>query len=370
MMLTNKKILIVGAGITGLTIAALLRINNNTQDITIIEERDHIGGNLYDYTQDGVIVQKYGPHVIHTNQKKIWDFIVSHTDVYRYQHKVVGSIDGQYLPMPVNLNTLKCVLSDWLYKKFEECMHKYYKYDIEISLYDMLYHHDDIIKTVANCIYENVLLNYTMKQWDKKPEEVDPEMLRCATFKFNKDDRYYDEKYQGVPTYGYTKLCETICTTYKLDINLNTPFKRHMINEYDIIIYTGSIDNEELCDIAYANSLPYVGVSLSIQQQRNIQPAAVVNYPNMYNYTRITDYSYFNKEFNKDYTYISVEYPYICNESKFYPSSNDDHIKLYETIKNTLPKHVIPCGRLGNYKHMSIDQAIEEAFEIVQKFKK
>ena len=369
-MLRDKRVLIVGSGISGITIAALLKATNPEQDLTIIEEKNHIGGNLYDYERDGMIIQKYGPHVIHTENKRVWDFFVDHTEMYRYQHKVVGSVDGQYISMPMNLTGLKCVLSDYLYNQFEEHMHMYYTYDTEISLYDLIHHENDIIKVVATHIYENILLNYTLKQWSLPPEKVDRKLLQCAKFRFNKDSRYYDEPYQGVPLYGYTKMFEKICNTYKLNVQLNTPFKYSILNNYDLIFYTGSIENPELHGCHKFNSLPYVGVNVSVYQQHNKLPAAVVNYPNMYNFTRMTDYSYFNRDWDKDYTYISVEYPYECKDSKFYPVNNKYNQRIYREIKHQLPANVIPCGRLGNYKYMTISQTVEEAFNLVQKYQK
>lgn len=369
-MLRNKKVLIVGSGISGITIAALLKATNPDQDLTIIEERNHIGGNLYDYERDGMFIQKYGPHVIHTSNKSVWDFFVNHTEMYRYQHKVAGSVDGQHITMPMNLNGLKDVLSDYLYNQFEDHMHENYEYDNEISLYTMMNHGDAVIRTVAKHIYENILLNYTMKQWNLPPEKVDRNLLQCANFRFNKDSRYYDEPYQGVPLYGYTKMFENICNIYKLKIQFNTSFKYHMLNDYDIIFYTGSIENPELHNYQISDVLPYVGVNVSVYQQHNKLPAAVVNYPNMYNFTRMTDYSYFNRDWDKDYTYISVEYPYECKDSKFYPVDTKENRQIYRDIKHKLPLNVIPCGRLGNYKYMTIGQTVEEAFNLIQKYQK
>ena len=369
-MLRDKKILIVGSGITGITIATLLKVNNPDQNITIIEERDHIGGNLYDYNQNGMIVQKYGPHVIHTNNRHVWEFLANYTEMYRYQHKVVGCVDGKYLSMPMNLDGLKEVLSDYLYNAFEKSMHMNFEYDTEISLLQMLQHSDPIIKQVANHIYENILINYTQKQWNLKPEDVDRELLQCGRFRFNKDCRYYDQTYQGVPLHGYHKLFETMCKTHDLHVHNHTPFVRSMIDAYDIIFYTGSIDNTELHDNIDFEQLPYVGVNVNIHQQHKKTPAAVVNYPNMYNFTRMTDYSYFNRDWDKDYTYISVEYPYNCNDSKFYPIENMKNKLLYETLKQNLPSNVIPCGRLGKYKYITISQAVQSAFDIVQKYQK
>lgn len=369
-MVRNEKVLIVGSGITGITIATLLKVNNPDQDITIIEERNHIGGNLYDYDYDGLIVQKYGPHVIHTNNKHVWDFIVNYTEMYRYQHKVVGCVNGKYLSMPMNLDGLKEVLSDYLYAQFEKSMHSNFDYDIEIPLIVLLDHEDLIIRQVAKHIYDNILLNYTQKQWNMKPEHVRRELLQCGKFRFNKDCRYYNQTYQGVPLYGYNKMFANICKTHNLNVNTNTSFTRNMLNEYDIIFYTGSIDNIELHDTELYQQLPYVGVNVNIYQQYKKLPAATVNYPNMYNFTRMTDYSYFNRDWNKDFTYISVEYPYNCNDSKFYPIETIENEQLYNKIKATLPSNVIPCGRLGNYKYMTISQSIEQAFEIVQKYQK
>ena len=235
--------LIVGAGLAGSVLAE--RIATILQkNVLVIDRRNHIGGNCFDYQNEfAITIQKYGPHIFHTNSKKIWDYISQFTDWHHYFHKVLALIDGELVPIPFNINSLYQLFSPNYAKKIEKKLLENYQFGSKIPIFNLLKSNDNDLKLLADYIYQNVFLGYNLKQWGIKPEELDPSVANRVPILLNRDNRYFQDKYQGIPAEGYTKIFERMLDNPNIELQLNTDYKDVInITQYDNLIYTGAID--------------------------------------------------------------------------------------------------------------------------------
>ena len=365
------SIIVVGAGISGATIARLLA--EQGKNVEIIDKKSHIGGNCYDYyDENGICVHKYGTHIFHTDDKKVWDFVSRFTKFHPYMHKVLGYIDGQLVPIPFNLNSIAKLFPDALGKRIECKLVEKFGLNKKIPILELRNTSDDDLSFLSDYIYEKVFLHYTMKQWGQKPEDIDPSVTARVPVYVSKDDRYFQNKYQGIPLNGYTKMIENMLNHPKIKVSLNTDWnllKKEHCN--DKIYYSGPID--ELMDYEYGE-LPYRSVSLDFRtyNMKYFQECAVVNYPNNYDFTRIGEYKYFLQD-NSCKTVVSFEYPeqYVRGKNEpYYPIVSDLNSKLYdkyvENAKKIYP-NIFFCGRLGDYKYYDMDKAIFRCFSLLTK---
>ena len=226
---------IVGAGFAGCVLAERIA-NELNKKVLIIEKRNHIGGNAYDcYNEDGILIHKYGPHIFHTNNKEVWDYLSKFTEWYHYQHRVLAYVDGQTVPMPINLDTINKLYNtnftpDELNKFFEKVRDK---------KEEILNSEDMVISKVGKDLYEKFFKGYTKKQWDLYPYELEPEVTARIPIRTNRDDRYFTDKYQGMPKYGYIKMFENMLNNKNIHIMLNTDYKEVIDSiEYEKLIYT------------------------------------------------------------------------------------------------------------------------------------
>lgn len=229
--------LIVGSGLAGTTSARLLA--EFGKKILVIEKRLHPGGNVYDYyNEHGILVHKYGPHIFHTNYKDVWDFLSRFTEWRNYQHRVLSYVNGQYLPMPINLDTIN-KLYNTNYNSFT-IPHFFNKVKEDIEINNS---RDMVISKVGVELYELFFKGYTKKQWDLYPEELDKEVTARIPIRYNRDDRYFTDKYQGIPINGYTNMINNMLVHENICILLKTDYKE-VVNwiEYKKMIYTGPID--------------------------------------------------------------------------------------------------------------------------------
>ena len=233
------KYVVVGAGLSGLTIAERIA-NCLNESVLIIEKRKHIGGNCHDfYNEDGILTHSYGPHIFHTNYKEVWDYLNQFTKWYYYQHRVLTYIDGQLIPMPITTETINRLynlnLSNF---EVEEFLSKQSQPIVEIKNSE-----DVVLSKAGKDIYEKFFKNYTKKQWDVYPNELDKSVISRIPVRYNRDTRYFTNKYQGLPKFGYTNMLIKMINNPKIHILLNTDYK-DIINDltYEKLVYTGPVD--------------------------------------------------------------------------------------------------------------------------------
>ena len=236
------KNIIIGAGLSGAIVARKIA-EELDETVLVIDRKDHIAGNIYDYkdTKTGITVHKYGPHIFHTNIKEVWDYLSRFTEWHYFYLKPNVMIEGNAVTLPFNLTTLYEVFSYPMAKELEVKLVNQYGYGVKVPVLDLKNTDDDNLKFLADYIYEHVFVNYTTKQWGLKPEEIDPSVTARVPVYISHDNRYFQDKYQGIPLKGYTKMVEQILNHPNIKVKLNTDFK-DVNGEFERIIYTGAID--------------------------------------------------------------------------------------------------------------------------------
>ena len=367
------KNLIVGAGFSGTTIARKIATELN-EEVLVIDARPHIAGNCYDYLDNNSIcIHQYGTHIFHTNLKNVWNYVSQFTKWYPYMHQVKGYIDGQEVPIPFNLNSIHQVFPKSMADKLEQKLIDSFGFNVKVPILQLMGTGDKDLEFLANYIYEKVFLHYTLKQWGMKPEDLDPAVTGRVPIYISRDNRYFQDPYQGIPLEGYTKVIEKMLSHPKIQLQLNTKFediKDKVL--YDRLFYTGPIDeffNYELGHLPY-RSLKFDFVEFD---KPYFQSGACINYPNNYDFTRIGEYKYFlDNKSNK--TVVSFEYPENFEQGKnerFYPIIKNENQALYKHYleKANSLKNVYFLGRLGDYKYYDMDKTIARALELFEKIK-
>ena len=365
-----RKNLVVGAGFSGATIANLLAENLN-EEVVVIDRKPHIAGNCFDYLDENkIMIHKYGSHIFHTNSEKVWNFLKKFTDFSTYMHEVIAIIDGIEANIPFNFNTLYKVFPNSLAERLERKLLEKFEYNKKVPILDFQSQDDEDLKFLANYIYEKVFLNYTSKQWGTSPENIDGSVTARVPVYLSKDNRYFQDKYQGIPLDGYTSIVNKMLTHKRIKLMLNTPYTSS--KGYDRVFFTGSID--EYFNYKYG-VLPYRSVSFKFEEHDKefYQSHACVNYPNNYDFTRIHEYKHY-LENKSSKTVIAKEYSEafeIGKNDRYYPISNDDTQKLYNMYQNDAKAcgDVFFLGRLGDYRYYNMDSAIERAIELYEEIK-
>jgi len=362
-------ILVVGAGFSGAAIANLLA-DKADEKVLIIDKKKHIGGNCYDYRdENGIMIHAYGSHIFHTNSEKVWKFLKQFTDFNTYMHKVIGVLDGIETHIPFNFNTLYDVFPQSYAELLEQKLLDNFNINTKVPILEFQKQDDDDLKYLANYVYEKIFLHYTTKQWGVSPKDVDGAVTARVPVYLSKDNRYFQDKYQGIPLEGYTKVIENMLNHKNIKIKLNTDFKDIDMNKFDKIFYTGSID--EFFDYKFGQ-LPYRSVKFKLETHNKAyyQSNACVNYPCNYDFTRIHEYKYYLDD-KSDKTVIAKEYSedfVLGKNERYYPIPNDDNFELYNKYHQEADKlnNVYFLGRLGDYKYYNMDGAIERAIELFE----
>ena len=363
--------LVTGCGLSGAVIARLLA--DKGEKVLVIDKKNHIAGNIYDYRdENGIFIHKYGSHIFHTNNEKVWNFLNRFTSFNTYMHKVIAVIDGIETTIPFNINTLYDVFPQTLAKRLEEKLLEKFKYNTKVPILEFQKYNDSDLKFLSDYIYEKVFLQYTAKQWGKNPDEIDSAVTARVPVYISKDDRYFQDKYQGIPLNGYTKMVENILNHPNIEVKLNTDFKTFATENPDFIkkcriFYTGSID--EFFNYKYGE-LPYRSVNFKFEtyDREFYQSNAVVNYPCNYDFTRIHEYKYYLNDKSAK-TVIAKEYSEYFENGKnerYYPIVNEDNKTLYQQYLKDTPQNVYFLGRLGDYKYYDMDKAAERAINLFE----
>lgn len=361
------KNLVVGAGFSGAVIANLIATKLN-EKVVVIDKKCHIAGNSYDYRdKNGIMIHKYGSHIFHTSNERAWDFVCQFGKFNQYMHKVIALIDGIETIIPFNFNTLYDLFPQTMARRLEEKLLEKFEYNTKVPILEFQKQDDKDLKYLSNYIYEKVFLHYTIKQWGVSPSNVDGAVTARVPVYLSKDNRYFQDKYQGIPLEGYTKLIENILFHKNIKIRLNTDFKDINSNKFDRIFYTGSID--EYFDYKYGQ-LPYRSVKFELEEYERefYQSNSVVNYPCNYNFTRIHEYKHYLQD-KTDKTVIAKEYSEafeLGKNERYYPIPKEENRILYEKYlkEANLNKNIYFLGRLGDYKYYDMDKAILRAIEL------
>lgn len=355
----NFKYVIVGAGLAGLTIAE--RIANELKEkVLVIEKRNHIGGNVYDsYNEDGILIHNYGPHIFHTNDKEVYDYLSGFTVWNDFWHRVLTYVDGNLVPMPVTAETI-----NKLYNLNLDCfqVEEFLKKQA-VDIKEVKTSKDVALSKVGPDIYAKIFENYTKKQWGIDPAELDTSVISRIPIRLNRDTRYFADRYQGMPAHGYTKMCERMAENKNIKLMLNTDYREVMKDiTYDMLIYTGATDEY----YGYKHGkLAYRSVKFVFEtyDTEKFQEAPVVNYPNDYDYTRITEYKQLTSQ-NHPKTTIGKEFP-MAEGEPYYPFPTREHKEQFALYEEEMEKEtkVIFLGRLAEYRYYNMDGVVRRALD-------
>lgn len=373
--------IIIGSGFAG-AVAADIMAREKGKKVLVLEQRSHIGGNCYDKKDEhGILIHQYGPHIFHTFDREVYEYLSRYTDWLDYSHEVLGYIDGQYLPVPFNLNTLHMVYQEDKAGELEEKLIAAYGEGTKVPILKLRENEDSDIRDIAEFVYQNIFLKYTMKQWGKKPEEIDPAVTGRVPVLISHDNRYFTDTYQGMPKDGYTPMFEKMLSHPQIEVRTGVDamsvlrFDDHQIyfdnQKFEgPVIYTGAID--ELFGCRYGR-LPYRGLDFRFEyyEQEEYQPKAVVNYTVSEDYTRITEFKKLTGQ-TADGTTIVKEYPYAYTGEQgqipYYAINDPQNQALYDEYNKLARNYgnLWLLGRLAEYKYYNIDAIVKRALELVR----
>lgn len=383
--------IVVGSGFAGSVIARELAERAGKR-VLIIEKRNHIGGNMYDETDSaGILVHRYGPHIFHTNDKRVFDYICRFTPWRDYQHEVLANWYGTYMPVPFNKNSMEIAFGVEKAAKLIGKLTESFGDGCKVTINELRAQDDPELTEVADFVYKNVFLYYTQKQWGLTPEEVDPSVTARVPVFLSRDNRYFQDAYQGLPAHGYTPLFASMLDHENIMVCLNTEAE----NVFDLkfesddeksplcaikvkdrafegpIIYTGPLDELFLSRFG---RLPYRSLDFVYEtyDQEHMQPCATVNFTVTEDYTRATEFKYLTgqsmprttimKEYSRSYEDSSTQIPY-------YAIINDENLAHYEQYRAlTEPlANFYPLGRLAEYRYYNMDVIIGRALALADK---
>ena len=368
MNITDYDLIVVGAGLSGMVIAEQFSSKQNKRSL-IIDKRDHIGGNCYDYIDKdtGILMNKYGAHLFHTNHEDVFDYINQFCKWSPWEHKVLGLIDDKHLPIPPNITTVNEIFN--LNIKNQEEMEQWLS-ENQVK-YDEITNGEEMAKSrVGEVLYEKIFKHYTFKQWKKYPEELAPEVLARIPVRNSFDDRYFSDKYQVLPEKGYTAFFQGILDKHKdnIDVKLNMDFFdiKDKITKNQLVIYTGPID-AYFADKGLPK-LEYRSIDFHIERKMNTdyyQPYSVVNYPGKETrFTRCVEYKHFLNQ-KSDHT-VYVKETTTDKGEPYYPVLNDRNKELYakyQKMAGEEGENIHFIGRLASYKYFNMDQAIKNSLD-------
>ena len=374
---------IIGAGVAGSVAARELA--ESGRSVLVLEQRDHIGGNCYDEPDEhGILIHKYGPHIFHTKEKKAYDYLSRFTDWYAFGHEVVANVYGKLIPVPSNLNTLHTVYEKEKADTLEKKLIETFGMGSRVPILKLREQEDPEIRQIADYVYENIFLHYTMKQWGQTPEEIDPAVTGRVPVVISYDNRYFQEPWQGMPLHGYTPMFEKMLDHPKIRVETGVDARSRIRFEEDQVIldgepfcgeviYTGPVD--ELFNCCFGR-LPYRSLRFDFEylDQEDYQGHSVVNYTVSEDFTRITEFKYLTGQ-KAPGTTIVREYPFAYTgaegEIPYYSIANEANQALYEKYRALTEKipNVWLLGRLAEYKYYNIDAMVMKALELTEKIK-
>src|SRR5437588_1397929 len=352
--------LVVGAGFAGAVVSERMA-RCFVKKVLLIDRRSHVGGNAYDhYNEDGLLVHRYGPHIFHTNSEQVFRYLSQFTSWRPYEHRVLASVDGKLVPIPINLDTVNLLYGLNL---TSEQLEAFFASRAE-SRPSIKTSEDVVVSKVGRDLYEKLFRNYTRKQWGRDPSELDAQVTARIPVRTNRDDRYFTDRFQVMPKHGYTRMFENMLDHANITLALGVDY-RDLVSETQFreLIYSGPID--EFFGFRFGE-LPYRSLRFQHETLNTdyLQPVAVVNYPNDHAYTRVTEFKHLTGQVNRR---TSVVYEYPASEGDpYYPVPTPENGALYkryaELASSTKRVHFV--GRLGTYRYYNMDQVVAQALTL------
>ena len=355
--------LVAGAGLAGGVLAERLA-NGMGKRVLIIDKRDHIGGNTFDYHDAaGILVHKYGPHIFHTNSAEVMQYLSKFTSWRDYEHRVLAKVDGKLLPIPINLDTIEQMYG---LRLDATGMQEFLAMRAETGR-SIRTSEDIVVSRVGRELYEKFFRNYTRKQWGLDPSELDASVAGRIPVRFDRDDRYFTDTFQAMPKHGFTRMFERMLDSSNITIKTGVEFADVARSYPDArIIFTGPVD--EYFGYRFG-PLPYRSLEFKHEtfSTERFQDAAVVNYPNEEAYTRITEFKYLTGQVAPQ-TSVVYEYP-RAEGDPYYPIPRPENAALYAKYKDLAERKsdVHFVGRLATYKYYNMDQVVAQALVTYRK---
>ena len=368
---THFDCLAIGSGHAG-SVAAPEMAERGGRRVLVLERRGHVGGNAHDCLDEhGILIHKYGPHIFHTSERRVFDYLSRFTGWRDYQHRVVANVHGRFLPVPFNLTSLHMAFPEEKAARLEDKLLSAYSAKARVTILSLRENTDPELREVADYVYENVFVHYTMKQWGQLPEEIDPATTARVPILLSRDDRYFQDPYQGMPLEGYTPLFQRMLDHPRITVELGVDARERMALEDGVIrldgepfagpvIYTGEVD--ELFSFRFGH-LPYRTLDFDFEtlEVDRFQPTATVNYTVSEDYTRITEYKQLTgqvvpgrttimEEYSRAYTGSPGEIPYYAVIS---PENNALYGRYRDLAGGFSNLHLL--GRLAEYKYYNMD---------------
>jgi UDP-galactopyranose mutase len=365
--------LVVGAGFTGAVFARCMAERHGAR-VLVMDRRDHVGGNAYDeFDSHGVMVHRYGPHLFHTSSEEVWLYLSRFTEWRPYMHRVLGLVDGQWVPIPFNLTSIERLFPREMASRLQDKLVRAYGFGARVPILTLREHSDDDVRFLANFVYRKVFENYTRKQWSRAPEELDPSVTARVPILVSNDDRYFQDTYQAMPAEGYSVLFRRLLAHPRIQMLLNAPYKELAASvAYERMLFTGRVD--EYFDFSLG-SLPYRSLRFDFRTllQDRFQTAGTHNYPGDTSYTRITEQKLVTGQDLPGRTTVIYEYPqpHVEGENEpYYPvpqPANRALFARYEELAARDAAKVVFAGRLGGYQYYNMDQAAARALALAER---
>ncbi len=363
--------LIVGAGISGATIAHEIA-ENLRERVVVVDRRHHIGGNCYDFVNEaGLLVPLYGPHFFHTKNERVWKYVHRFSEWNDYNHRVLSKVDDKLVPIPVNITTVNRVFSEDI--QDEAGMEAWLKANTE-DFPDPKNSEETALNRVGRVLYEKMFRNYTRKQWEMDPSEMDPLVMSRIPVRTDFEDRYFTDPYQGMPTEGYTRLFERLLDNPLIEVRTNTDYFliKHEFPDAIRTFFTGRIDQFFEGQVDQALQYRSLRFEFETHDTEYFQESTTINYPDeAVPFTRITEPKHATGEENHRTTIVK-EFPTAEGEP-YYPVFNPRNIEIFaryqELAADAEKRGVYFVGRLAQYKYFNMDQAFDNALTVFESIK-
>ncbi|HEY9595566.1 MAG TPA: UDP-galactopyranose mutase [Spirochaetia bacterium] len=360
---------IVGAGFAGAVCAERLA-NAYGKKVLVVERRRHVGGNAFDELDgNGILIHRYGPHIFHTKVPEVWAYLSRFTEWRAYHHRVLGVVDGALVPVPFNLTSLHTLFPGSLADRLEQTLVEKYGFGARVPILEMKKESDKDLRLLADFVYQKLFLIYTTKQWGLPPEKLAASVTARIPVVVSRDDRYFNDQWQGLPLHGYTRLFERLLDSPRIKLLLNTDYREVAADlKPRKLIYSGMVD--ALFDYKFGK-LTYRSLEFRWKNvaRDSFQPAATVNYPMDYDYTRITEFRKLTGQ-EAPSTTVAYEYPRPYEteaDEAYYPIPLDSNVALHERYKEEAARltNVHFVGRLAQYTYLNMDQVVAAALKSV-----